>query len=114
VDDRHDSWKTRVLLADDHPIVRLGVAALINEEPDLMVCGEAGEISAALELMQTANPDLAIVDLALRDRDGMELINEIHSRHPDIRILVLSPLAPPSRKPENDPCCQRGFFWCSG
>jgi DNA-binding NarL/FixJ family response regulator len=77
-------------LVDDHPLVRRGVAALISEESDLTVCGEAGEIGAALELMETAKPDIAIVDLALHDRDGMELIKEIHSRHPDVRLLVLS------------------------
>jgi len=71
-------------------MVRRGVAAVISAESDLMVCGETGEISAALELIATAKPDLAIIDLALNERDGMELIKEIHSRSPDVRLLVLS------------------------
>jgi DNA-binding NarL/FixJ family response regulator len=82
--------KTRVLLVDDHPMVRHGLAALVNEESDMMVCGEAGEGSRAMELIATVKPDLAIIDLTLNDRDGIELIKEIHSRHPNVRLLVLS------------------------
>lgn len=82
--------KTRVLLVDDHPMVRRGLAALVAEEPDLMVCGEAGDVPTARELAASAKPDLAIIDIELKGYDGLELIKELHSRHPHIRFLVLS------------------------
>ena len=82
--------KTRVLLIDDHPMIRQGLAGLINEESNLMVCGEAGDSRQALELIASAKPNLAIVDISLDERDGIELIKEVRAQHPEVQLLVLS------------------------
>src|SRR6185369_14470375 len=82
--------KARVLLVDDHPILRKGLAELINQEPDLMVCGEAEEAPKAFELVGTVNPDVALVDISLRNGNGLELIKNIKARYPDLPLLVLS------------------------
>lgn len=82
--------KARVLLVDDHPILRKGLAELINQEPDLMVCGEAEEAPKAFELVSTLTPDVALVDISLRGGNGLELIKNIKARFPDLPLLVLS------------------------
>jgi len=82
--------KARVLLVDDHPIVRQGLAMLINAEPDLMVCGEASTGAEALQLVRTSEPDVAMIDIALDDRSGVELIREIRGMLPDLPMLALS------------------------
>ena len=82
--------KYRVLLIDDHPILRKGLAELINQEPDLNVCGEAEEAPKAFEAVGTLNPDVAVVDISLRGGNGLELIKNIKARYPDLPLLVLS------------------------
>jgi DNA-binding NarL/FixJ family response regulator len=82
--------KRTILVVDDHPVLRRGLAALIESEPDLRVCGEAATCSAALESIQESRPDLVIVDLILEDSDGLDLIKEMNRRHPGIPALVLS------------------------
>lgn len=82
--------KARVLLVDDHPIVRQGLGQLINEEPDLAIVAEAEDFPQALAAVDAANPDVAIVDISLKDRSGIELIKEIRARRPGLPILVLS------------------------
>ena len=82
--------KYRVLLIDDHPILRKGLAELINQEPDLMVCGEAEEAPKAFEAVGLLNPDVALVDISLRGGNGLELIKNIKARWPDLPLLVLS------------------------
>lgn len=82
--------KARVLLVDDHPIVRQGLGQLINEEPDLTICGEAEDFQAALTALDDTRPDVAIVDISLKDRSGIELVKEIRARKPELPILVLS------------------------
>jgi len=82
--------KARVLLVDDHPILRKGLAELINQEPDLTVCGEAEEAPKAFELVGTLTPDVAVVDVSLRGGNGLELIKNIKARFPDLPLLVLS------------------------
>jgi DNA-binding NarL/FixJ family response regulator len=79
-----------ILIVDDHPLVRRGLTALIESEPDLVVGGEAATRRAALETISHLQPDLAIVDLALGEDDGLTLITQIRSRHPEVPILVLS------------------------
>jgi len=79
-----------VLLVDDHPVMRLGLAALIRAEPDLEVWGEAGTGAEAMELCQKGLPDLVILDLTLPDRNGLELIKDLRSFHPDLTFLVVS------------------------
>ena len=82
--------KKRILIVDDHPMVRTGLACLINEEPDLEVCGEAMDVAGAFKLVETELPDLVIIDLSLAGGNGLDLINRIKSRYPDINMLVAS------------------------
>lgn len=82
--------KYRVLIVDDHPIVRRGLAELIATRPDLEVCGEAAEIPEALRLVEATRPDVAIVDLTLKGGHGLELIEEIKARHGRVKMLVSS------------------------
>jgi len=82
--------KTRVLLVDDHPVLRQGMAAMINEEPDLIVCGEADGVQAALDAAHATRPHVAVVDLSIRGGDGIELIRSLRDQCPAVRCLVLS------------------------
>jgi DNA-binding NarL/FixJ family response regulator len=91
-----DKWmnrepdKKRILLVDDHPIVRDGLAERINREADLNVCGEAEDRFEAIEAIEKHKPDLVIVDIALKTSNGIELIKDIHSRWPKLSMLVVS------------------------
>jgi len=82
--------KTRVLLVDDHPILRAGLRKLIDHEPDMMVCGEAEEEPTAFELAGTVQPDVAVIDISLKGSNGIELIKNLKARYPDLPTLVLS------------------------
>jgi len=82
--------KTKVFLVDDHPLVRTGIAQLINKEADMMVCGEAEDAPDALRGIGNTKPDLVTVDISLRGYNGIELIKNIKSLHPELPILVLS------------------------
>ena len=82
--------KTQVLIVDDHPVVWEGLALRINRQPDLAVCGEARSPAAALKLIATAKPDIAVIDLMLRDGGGLDLIRDIATRHPGLPTLVFS------------------------
>lgn len=84
------STKKKVALVDDHPLIRQGVGLLISQESDLEVCGEAETARDALELFEKTNPDVAVVDLTLKESSGLELIKDAHIRCPKMRILVLS------------------------
>ena len=80
----------RILIVDDHPIVREGVRVRIACEPDLEVCGEAAGAPEALALVDSTDPDVAIVDISLGEGDGIDLIGRIRSRNARVRVLVLS------------------------
>lgn len=82
--------KTRVLLVDDHPILRAGLRKLIDQEADMVVCGEAEEGPKAFELAGTLTPDVAVVDISLKGSNGIELIKNLKARYPDLPTLVLS------------------------
>jgi DNA-binding NarL/FixJ family response regulator len=84
------SARRTILIVDDHPLLRHGLAALIRTELDLDVCGEAATSKAALEAIREHRPDLVIVDLALDGADGLDLIKAMKARHPEIPALVLS------------------------
>lgn len=81
---------TRILIVDDHPLVRTGFAQLIGDCPDLEVCGEAGDMAEALAQIETTRPDLAIIDLSLAGGSGLDLIERIKSQDKDILMLVAS------------------------
>ena len=82
--------KTQVLIVDDHPMVRDWLAQMIRREPDLTVCGEASDAAGALRAIATLKPDMAIVDLTMRDSHGTELVREIGQRFKELPVLVLS------------------------
>ena len=82
--------KVKILLVDDHPLVREWLASLINQQPDLTVCGEAESVPEALDLLGARLPDLAIVDLSLKESSGLDLIKTMKSVHPNISVIVLS------------------------
>jgi len=82
--------KARVLVVDDHPVVRQGLRLLIDHESDLEVCAEAETVADALEAITKHKPDVAVVDLSLRGTSGLELIKDIRVRHADLPVLVLS------------------------
>lgn len=80
----------RVVLIDDHPIMRHGLAQLVRGEAGLDVCGEAGSAREGLEVVGRLKPDLAIIDLTLPDKNGLELVKDIRAMHPATQCLVLS------------------------
>jgi DNA-binding NarL/FixJ family response regulator len=82
--------KKRILVVDDHPIVRQGLALLINREPDLVVCGEAEEAQGALHVLSSSRPDVLIVDISLNGPDGLDLLKTIRTTHPTLPVLILS------------------------
>lgn len=80
----------KILLVDDHPLLREGLGRLIDGEPTLEVCGMAGSVQDALALVETHHPDLIVTDLTLPGRNGLELIKDLAAIRPDIPIIVLS------------------------
>jgi len=82
--------KKRILIVDDHPMMRQGLAQLIGAEPDLTVCGEAENASLALEAVGTLNADLVLADISLPGKNGLELIKDFHAIRPGLSVLVIS------------------------
>ncbi len=82
--------KRKIIVADDHPIVRQGLIQMIAQEPDLSVVGEASDAAQALKLIAERKPDLAIVDLSFKEGNGLDLIKEIAAMYPRVRVLVVS------------------------
>ena len=82
--------KIKVLLVDDHPILRAGLGKLINQEADMMVCGEAEDAPKAFDAVGTLLPDVAVVDISLKGSNGIELIKNLKARYPNLPVLVLS------------------------
>jgi DNA-binding NarL/FixJ family response regulator len=82
--------RSKILIVDDHPAVREGLALRIAQQPNLRVCGEAGEIAEAIHEVEKTKPDLVIVDLTLKNGHGLELIKRLKTHYPSIRILVWS------------------------
>jgi DNA-binding NarL/FixJ family response regulator len=82
--------KCRVLIIDDHPVFRHGISAMINAEPDLVVCGEAGSAPAALDAMRRLQPHIALVDISLPGTNGIELLKSIKAEAPKLPMLVVS------------------------
>ena len=82
--------KIKIFIVDDHPIVRRGLTQVINQEPDMIVCGEAENSQMTLEALKKGLPDAMIVDLSLKNESGIELIKDIKARYPAVMILVVS------------------------
>ncbi len=82
--------RTRIVIVDDHPIVRLGIRQMLAAERDLEVCGEAESAEAAKQLITAARPDLALIDLSLAEGTGLELIRSLRESCPTLLVLVLS------------------------
>jgi DNA-binding NarL/FixJ family response regulator len=82
--------RRKVLIVDDHPIVRQGLRAMIGAEPDLCICGEAENEREARIAIRELQPDVVVVDLSLDEGDGINLVRDVHAHHPGVALLVLS------------------------
>lgn len=82
--------RKRILIVDDHPMTRYGIAQLINQQGDLEVCGEEDSAQRALAAIKTAKPDLVLADLKMPGKSGLQLITELKAQHPGVAVLVLS------------------------
>lgn len=80
----------RILIVEDHPIVRRGFASLINHEPDLVVCGQAEDLHGALRAVEELQPDLVLIDIFLKDSSGIDLIKALQERSKGLPVLVVS------------------------
>ena len=85
-----NSRKRNVLIVDDHPLLRDGLAKVINQQPDLAVCGEAADARAGLAAAAKLRPDVVIADLTMDEGNGLDLIKDLHLRQPGLPVLVLS------------------------
>jgi DNA-binding NarL/FixJ family response regulator len=82
--------KKSVFVVDDHPLLRQGLALLINQQQDLEVCGEAEEAHAAMQAIAQKRPDILIVDISLSGPDGLDLLKNVRATYPDLPVLILS------------------------
>jgi DNA-binding NarL/FixJ family response regulator len=85
-----EATRSRIILVEDHPIVRQGLAQIINGQPDLVVVGEADTAAKALELIRAGMPDLVILDVSLPKTNGLELIKQIKFEFPGLKMLIIS------------------------
>ena len=81
---------TRILLIDDHPLLRQGIAQTIDAEPDFEVAGQAGDAEEALSIFDAVAPDLVVTDISLPGMNGLELLKNLLTLHPDLPVLVVS------------------------
>lgn len=82
--------KIKILIVEDHPIFRMGMTELINREKDMKVCGDAEDVSGARTIIETHQPDMVVVDLSLKNSNGIDLVKEISQQHEKMSCLVLS------------------------
>jgi len=82
--------RARILLVDDHAVVRYGIAQLINRQTDMVVCGEEEDASRAMSAISSLKPSLVIADISLKDSSGLELMRNIKAQHPGLPVLVVS------------------------
>ena len=85
-----ENSRYRVFIVDDHPVVRDGLKNLIEQEEDLVVCGEAEEAMGAMHVLASARPDVLILDISLSGPDGMDLLKMLRTTHPTLPVLILS------------------------
>lgn len=88
--DHGTGQRRRVLLVEDHPIFRKGIAMLLQHEPDLVICGEAETAGHALELVEKTDPDIVLADITLKDVNGIELVKSLRALRPGLPVLVVS------------------------
>lgn len=86
----HPQQPTKILIVDDHPLVREGLTMRLSRHPDLQVCGEAAAEEEALASIEQNAPDLVLVDISLKGGSGIELLKKIKSQHPSVKTLVIS------------------------
>jgi len=86
---RHDR-PVRIVIVDDHSLLRAGLAELLEQEADLQVIAQAADADAGLEAIRREHPDVVITDIVLEDRSGLDLVQQVHREDPDVRMLVLS------------------------
>ena len=84
------AMQKRILIVDDHPMMREGLRGVINREPDMMVCGEAENAQQAMNAVQKLAPDLALVDITLPGKSGLELVKDLKAMYPHVVILAIS------------------------
>ena len=84
------SEKKQVLIVDDHPLLRRGLAMLIDMEPDMEVCGETEDVTGGMEAAERTGPDIVLVDITLKDSDGVQLIRMLKARCPAVPVLAIS------------------------
>jgi two-component system nitrate/nitrite response regulator NarL len=89
--------KTKVLIADDHPLVRSGIRRALEAEPDIEVVGEATNGAKVLPLVGQTTPDLVVLDLSMPQLDGFACLDQIRKRHPDVKVVILSATGDPDR-----------------
>jgi DNA-binding NarL/FixJ family response regulator len=82
--------RRKILILDDHPLMRLGIARLLEQEPDLAVGGEVGNPSDALAAVKTLKPHLVLADLSMPGGEGLEFIKDMRTYHPEVAVLVVS------------------------
>jgi DNA-binding NarL/FixJ family response regulator len=87
---KNSDRRTKILLVDDHAVVRFGIAQLINSQRDLVVCGEEEDASHAMEAIARLNPELVIADISLKESSGLELMRNIKAQYPKLPVLVVS------------------------
>ena len=90
ISQRGQEKQARIIFVEDHEVVRLGITKLINQQPDLAVCGEATGNTTALKLVGEQNPDLVMTDISLDGGDGLELVKNLYAEYPKVPVLVLS------------------------
>ena len=88
--ERSNDRARRILVVDDHPVVRHGLREFLAHEPDLEVCGEAADAQEALRMVESLSPDLMIVDISLNGTSGIDLIKRVRAQWPEVRMLVSS------------------------
>src|SRR5689334_11948186 len=82
--------KSRVLIVDDHPLVREGLANLINQQEDLAVCGEAEDSAEAIAGIARTQPEIGLIDISLKNESGLELVKALTNQFPEVALIVVS------------------------
>src|SRR6187401_1663144 len=82
--------KISVILADDHPVVRDGLVAIVNQQPDMQVVAEASDGEEAMALYEQHLPDVMVLDLRMPKRDGVSVVQNVMERHPKARLLIMT------------------------